>query len=232
MSAMTSFALALGFFIFIHSGLSATRLRTVAVRAVGEPIYRGLFSIASLAGIIAVGATFGEARLSPDNAPLWDAPSFGRHLAHTLTLLGFLLGMSGLLTPGPTSVGFEGAIAKAEPATGVLRITRHPFLWGVALWGLGHLAANPEPVSIALFGGLAAMSMLGARSIDRKTKARTPEHWERFSAITSNIPFAAIVQRRNRLAINEIWWKVLIAAAAYAAVAYFHASLFGVPAFT
>jgi uncharacterized membrane protein len=207
-------------------------LAVLAVGAIGEGPYRGLFSLLSIGGLAALIWTFGQAQVSADNTLLWQTPSWGRHVAHTLVGLGFVLAVTGMLTPGPTQVGFEGSIAKPEPAQGIHRITRHPFLWGVALWGLGHLAANAEVASVALFGGLAAMALLGTRSIDRKTCARSPEHWERFAATTSNVPFAALLQKRNRLALNEIWWKVLAAIAAYAAVAYYHASFFGVPAFT
>ena len=67
-------------------------------------------------------------------------PEWLRWPAVALVFLGFVLGVAGLLTPGPTLAGFESkGLAQAEPARGVLRITRHPFLWGVAgaiLWKL------------------------------------------------------------------------------------------------
>jgi uncharacterized membrane protein len=230
---MLIFAIALIFFIFIHVGLSATGLRAKAVAAMGEGAYRGMFALASIAGLAFLIWTYGVARYSPGNLPL--APGmavWGAHAAHGLMLASLLLIVPGLLTPGPTQMGFEATIAKPEPATGILRVTRHPFLWGVVLWGAAHLFANSEPTSIALFGGLGVMCVLGARSIDRKTAARTPEHWARFSAVTSNVPFAAIAQGRNRFNLAEIWWKLLVALAAYAALAYFHGPLIGVRAFT
>ena len=52
----------------------------------------------------------------------------------------------------------------------MLRITRHPFLWGMALWGAKHLLVNGERFAVMLFGALALMAIFGARSIDRKAQ--------------------------------------------------------------
>ena len=88
-----------------------------------------------------------------------------------------------------------------------------------------------EITSVMLFGGLAEMVLLGARSIDRKSAARDPAAWAAFKAVTSNIPFAAITQGRNKLALGEMAPRLLIALLAFAAVAYFHGPIFGVRVF-
>lgn len=228
---MTMFAAALAAFILLHVGLSATGLRAMVVKAIGEGAYRGLFSLASAAVLVWMIFAYGAARASPDNPILYTPPSWGVHVAATLVLIGFLFAVTGLVTPSPTLVGAEGLLKKPEPAKGILRITRHPFLWGVAIWGVGHLFANGEGTSVMLFGGIAAMSLLGTRSIDRKSAARTPAEWESFRAVTSNVPFAAIAQGRNRLAFGEMAVQLLIALAAFGAVLWFHRVLFGVAPF-
>lgn len=228
---MTMFALALGAFILLHVGVSATPLRAGLVKGIGEGPYRAVFALASAAALGWMIWSFGAARVAADNRSLWSPPEWGRHVTATLVLAGFLLAVTGLTTPGPTTAGFEGTLAKPDVAKGIFRITRHPFLWGVALWGLGHLAANPEATSIMLFGGLAAMCLLGTRSIDAKSAARNPEGWARFKAVTSNVPFAAIVQGRNKLALGEIAPRLVLALIAFGAVAYVHRLAFGVRAF-
>jgi uncharacterized membrane protein len=65
-----------------------------------------------------------------------------RHLAIPVIALAFFLGIQGLLAPNPTSVGQQGALAKEGTIHGVVRITRHPFLWGVAIWAAFHVSAN------------------------------------------------------------------------------------------
>jgi uncharacterized membrane protein len=228
---MATFTLALAAFVLLHVGVSATPLRAGLVKSIGEGPYRGLFALAS-AGLLAwMLFSYGAARDSADNAVLWTAPDWGRHVTATLVLAGFLLAVTGLLTPGPTTAGFEGGLAKPEPAKGILRVTRHPFLWGVALWGVGHLFANPEKTSLMLFGGLAAMALLGTRSIDRKASARDPERWEAFRKATSNVPFAAIAQGRNRFDAGETLPRMVVALLVFGAIAYFHGPMFGQKAF-
>ncbi|HVY84772.1 MAG TPA: NnrU family protein [Caulobacterales bacterium] len=231
---MSGFTLALAAFVLLHIGVSATGLRALVVKRIGEGPYRGLFSLASLALLVWLIVAYGAMRRDPAdplNTHFWSPPETLRYATYVFVFLGFVLGVSGLLTPGPTTAGFESALKKAEPAKGVLRITRHPFLWGVALWAAGHLLINGERFAVMLFGALGFMALMGTRSIDRKRQARDPEHWARFAAVTSNVPFAAIFQGRNSLRIGEFWWRAFAAMIAFAAVGYFHGALIGVPAF-
>lgn len=230
---MGAFTAALAGFVLLHIGVSATGLRRALVGAIGEGPYRGLFSLAS-AGllvwmIVALGQVMADP-FDPLNQALWAPPAWTYWPGVTLIGLGFMLAVAGLLTPGPTLAGFESkALAQAEPARGVLRITRHPFLWGVALWAAGHVLLNGERFALMLFGALGLMVLFGTRSIDRKGRARDPEGWAKFDAVSSNIPFAAIVQGRNKLALGEIWWRLLAGFAVFLLVGLAHQRLFGAP---
>ena len=62
---MNEFAWALAAFVLIHVGISATGLRTVLVRAIGEGPYRGLFALVSLALIIWLVRGFARMRADP-----------------------------------------------------------------------------------------------------------------------------------------------------------------------
>jgi uncharacterized membrane protein len=192
--------------------------------------------LASAALLVWLIVGIGQMRADPFdplNQPLWAPPDWLRWPAYALVLFGLSLAFAGLFTPGPTLAGYEKrGLAQAEPARSVLRITRHPFLWGVALWGAGHLLINGERWAVMLFGALGLMAVLGARSIDRKGAARDAEGWARFAAVTSNVPFVAIAQGRNRLDPGEIGWRGLVGIAIAAAIALFHRQLFGVPAFS
>lgn len=233
---MNGFALALAAFVLLHIGVSATGLRARIVSRVGEGPYRGMFSVASLALLAWMVMGFRAMRADPFdplNESLWWPPSWLHWPAVVIVGLGFLLGVAGLLSPGPTLAGFESrALAQEEPARGALRITRNPFLWGVALWAAGHLLANGERWAVMLFGALGAMVLFGARSIDRKGAARNPEQWAKFADATSNIPFAAIIQGRNKLVISELWWRVLAALVVFLVVGFAHRSLFGAAVFS
>lgn len=225
---MSAFLASLAAFVAIHVGLSGTGFRGVAIRAIGEGPYRGLFSAASIALLVAVILTYEPARAGAGAAIVWIPPDWTRHLAHLIMLIAFVIAFAGLLTPGPTLAGFEGALAKPEPAKGILRVTRHPFLVGVVLWSGAHLLVNGELAAMILFAGLGLTGLLGMGSIDRKTRARDPEGWERFAACTSTLPFAAILQGRNRLNLSEMWWRLILALAAFGAAFWAHGAVFGV----
>jgi uncharacterized membrane protein len=233
---MNLFAWALVGFVLIHIGVSATGLRTALVGRIGEGPYRTLFSVVSAVLLTGLIVGFGRMRgdlFDPLNHALWGPPDWLRWPAYALILFGLSLAFTGVLTPSPTLAGFERrALAQAEPARGVLRITRHPFLWGVALWALGHLLVNGERFALMLFGALGLMVVLGTRSIDRKGAARDREAWAKFEDVTSNIPFMAITQGRNRLDLGEIGWRGLVGIAIAVAIALFHRQLFGVAAFS
>lgn len=231
---MNGFAWALAVFVLIHVGISATGLRTRLVAAVGIGPYRIAFSVVSLGLLLWLIHGYGVMRADPFdtlNGPFWAPPAWLHWPAVVLALFGISLAFTGVLTPGPTLAGYEKAgLGKAEPAYGVLRITRHPFMWGVAFWAPGHLLVNGERFAPMLFGALGVMVLYGTRSIDRKGRARDPEAFARFEAVTSNIPFAAIAQGRNKLVLGEIGWRGLAGIVIAVVIALFHQSLFGAPA--
>ncbi|HYD88242.1 MAG TPA: NnrU family protein [Vitreimonas sp.] len=232
---MSGFAWALALFVLIHVGVSATGLRGQLVRRIGEGPYRALFALVSLALLVWLIQGYAAMRADPFdplNEALWAPPSWLRWPAYVLTFLGVSLAIAGVLTPGPTYAGFETrSLKRAEPAHGVLRITRHPFLWGVALWAAGHLLVNGERSAVMLFGVLGLMVIFGARSIDRKARARDAAGWSAFEEATSNVPFMAITQGRNRLALGEIGWRGLAGIAAAVLLALGHEPAIGVAAF-
>lgn len=230
-SGVNGFAWALALFVLIHVGVSASGLRARLVGAIGEGPYRAVFALASLALLAWMIQGYGAMRddpFDPLNEAFWAPPDWLRWPGLAISFLGVALVVTGVLTPGPTYAGFEASsLKRPEPAHGVLRITRHPFLWGAALWALGHLLVNGERFALMLFGALGLMVIFGARSIDRKARARNAEGWGAFEDVTSNLPFAAIAQGRNRLALGEIGWRGLVGVTAALVIAWAHGWLFG-----
>jgi uncharacterized membrane protein len=224
---MGSLLAACAFFVGIHVVISGSPLRGVVVGRIGERPYLGLFSLLSVAGMVWLVRAY--ARAEP--VWLWSPPAALRWAAPLLVLVAFLFVVIGLTTPSPTAAGGEGRLGLAEPAQGVLRVTRHPFLWGVALWALTHLGLNGDAASVALFGSLLLLALIGPLLIDAKRRRAFGPAWERFASVTSNVPFAAILRGRNRWQPGEIGaWRVVIALAAWAAMLAAHPWLFGVPA--
>ena len=90
---------------------------------------------------------------------------------------------------------------------GMLRITRHPFLWGAAIWARGHIIVNGDIASLILFGSLLILALIGSVLIDAKRLRKMGESYRAFMAQTSNVAFAAILAGRRTLTLSEIGWR-------------------------
>jgi uncharacterized membrane protein len=225
---MTNLVAAAAFFLALHLLVSGTRVRDALTGRIGQGPYMGLFSLTSIAGLTWLGFAYASARSAPVNEAYWSLTPATRDVQIALQLLAMLLIVPGLATPNPTSVRQEGALDRPDVVKGMLRITRHPFLWGVAIWALGHLLVKGDAASILLFGSLLALALFGTASIDAKRKRVLGSKWDAFAAQTSNIPFAAIAQGRQRLDLLEIgWWRLTLAVAVWAVLLWAHPFLFG-----
>lgn len=212
------------FFVGIHLFISGTALRDRLAARLGELPYRGIFSLLSAGGLAWLVLAYLHARV-PQPTPFFAQ----RQIAAALMLLAWLFVAYGVLTIGPTAVGGERGIGAAE-ARGIHRITRHPMLWGFALWAATHLVFNPDPVNLVFFGAFLVLALAGPRSIDAKRARRFGADWARYARSTSNIPFLAIAQKRNQLKFGELeWWKAAIGAAVFVLFLTLHTRLFGVP---
>lgn len=228
---MTMLVAAAAVFLGIHFLVSGTRLRDGIVGVIGESAYMGLFSLASLAAITWLVIAYNHANGGADDRTLY---SFGvgvRHMAIPVVAVAFFLGIQGLLAPNPTSVMQEGAVAKESTIHGVVRITRHPFLWGVAIWSAFHVFANGNLASIIFFGTFLVLSLFGTLLIDAKRKRKLGEAWTEFATKTSNIPFAAAF-RGNPLRLGESFgWRFGVAMIVFLGVLFSHAHWFHVSPF-
>jgi uncharacterized membrane protein len=215
-------------FIAIHLMVSGTRVREAIVRAIGERPYLGLFSAASLAIIVWLVMAYNAAQPSAGNRSLYDLGHV-RDLGIPIVALAFLLGVQGLLIRNPTAVQQDAAVGKEGVVQGVLRITRHPFLWGVVLWSGFHLLANGDLASVIFFGTFLVVALPGTCSIDAKLRRRLGPAWEAFAAKTSNIPFAAVLAGRNTLNIGEsLGWRFWLALLLFLIMLFAHPRLFSV----
>jgi len=224
---MTSLVLAALFFGGIHLGVAGTTLRDRLVGAIGARAYQAVFSLASAAGLIWLVAAY---RAAP-YLPTWGMLEWWKPVAIVLMLPSALLVVIGLATPNPTSVAQEESITR--PPEGIVRVTRHPFLTGVALWAVVHLVGNGDLASLLFFAVFAVVALAGAVSIDAKRRRLVGEAaWQAFASRTSIVPFAAIAAGRNSFSAGEIGlWRPVVAVVVYALVLGGHAHIIGVSPF-
>ena len=211
-------------FLGLHV-LPSTPLRALAVRLIGEGPYLGLFSLLSAAGLVWMSVSYGRAPMEA----LWPA----QHFVPIFVLpFAFVLLACGLLARNPTATGQAGVLKHGDAARGILRITRHPVMWAIMLWAGAHMLAVGSLRSVVFFGGLLLLAAAGTTLQDaRKAKALGGD-WKRFAASTSNLPFAAIAQGRNKLVWREIgWWRPAVGLVLCGVVLYLHPWLFGYRAF-
>jgi len=201
----------------------ATPLRAALVRTIGERAYLAVYSIVALATIVWMVWAYNRAPFEP----LWQVAGF-RLLPLVVMPFSLILIAAGLMGRNPTAVGQESALKATEPARGMIRVTRHPFMWGVILWALAHILARGDLASLVFFGGFFVLAALGSALIDRRKAATLGEDWKRFADLTSNVPFAAIAGGRNRFDLGEIGWKRIgVGLALYVVLLAVHPYLFG-----
>jgi uncharacterized membrane protein len=209
---MTNLVIATAAFLATHF-VTSTPLRPALVRAMGEWPYRGVYS---LVAFVTLGWMIWAYVAAPREL-LW---SGWRQITSIVMPLAFVLIACGYWR-NPTMVGADKLLKSDDPARGVIRITRHPIMWGVMLWAAAHMLARGDLKSLVFFGAFVALAAVGTLAMDRR-KRSNPD-WPRFAAVTSHIPLVAIAQGRNRLVWREIGWlRPAIGLAAFFAVLAFH----------
>ncbi|HJO72278.1 MAG: NnrU family protein [Rhodospirillales bacterium] len=211
-------------FVFVgsHVVVSSTALRPALVRVVGERPFLVLYSLLSIALLVWMVRTHGAAPY----VEYWALGTGHRHLAMGIMFVACMLVAAGLSPSSPT--GVLAAETAPRPA-GIFKITRHPVMWGVGLWGFAHMAANGDAASFLFFGWLAGLALLGTVFIERKKKAALGADWEAFAAASSNVPFAAVLAGRARLGLGEIgYWRLAVGMALYLILFFAHEYVIGV----
>lgn len=226
---MNTLWLAAWIWVVSHLALAGTRLRDGLVAAMGERLYQVLYSliaVAALAFLIHAYNHVGASRV------LWQAGRGIRDCGIVVVGLAFLLGIEGLVTANPTAVGQQKIAMRMGAVTGILHITRHPFLWGVALWAAFHIAANGDAASVVFFGSFLVLAVLGTFSIDAKRQRQMGAAYAPFTQQTSNLPLVALLTGRTRLRLRDVFgWRFWLAMAVFVAMLFAHLWVFGVSPF-
>lgn len=224
MASLTEFALAFAIFLAAHVIPARQHLRAGLVAGMGEKTYQLVYSSVSvlLLGWLIIAAA---------RAPLievWGRDAWQARLALLLAPIGLWLVIAGAFAANPLSISLRAASTGGRAA--VLMLTRHPILWGLALWALAHVLAHGDVVRIVMFGGLGLFALAGTRLIDRRRQSSLGlAEWQDATADTSNIPGLALVlgQARPKLDVALLVAALLSAGITAILLGGWHVTLFG-----
>jgi uncharacterized membrane protein len=225
--ALDQLLAATALFVCAHFLLSSRALRAPLASQLGPQAFLGVYSLV-------VGVAFAWMLMAYGGAPyitLWTAPLWLYWLPVIVMPVALLLAVCGLTTPSPTMVGGDTMAPDvgADPAPGMLRVTRHPFLWGVALWAVSHMVVNGDVKSLILMAGLLVLALGGMWHIDRRRETAQGAAWGPIALTTSVVPFGAILEGRTTPDWAAIgWWRPTLALAIYVVLLAVHDTIFGV----
>ena len=134
----------------------------------GEGLWKGVYSLLSLAGLVLLCWAYAQARQQA--VVLWVVPVGMRHMTVLLMLFGWIL-----------------LFAAYVPGNSIKARLHHPMLLGVKVWALAHLLANGSSAQVLLFGSFLLWSVacfISARQRDRAVKAVYPAGRMRPTVVT------------------------------------------------
>ncbi len=147
----------LGLVVFLgaHVFVSMRDERAALISKVGLGPYRGLFSLASIVGIVLVCYGFATYRAA-GLIPVWYPPPWTHHI------------VAALMRPAGIMV------AAAYIPGNIKRVLKHPMLAGVKTWAFAHLCANGDLGGIVLFGSVLAWAVYDRITLKRRSDPGAP----------------------------------------------------------
>ncbi len=192
-------------------------LRAPLAKAIGEGAFMGLYSLVA-------AACMGWMAFAFRAAPAFDlggATGEAGWIAATLLTLPALVLFLGSLWKNPALPGPAQTVTR-EP-TGVFAVTRHPMMWGFALWALSHIVLWWSWRTMVVAVAILLLALVGANLQDRKKEALMGAAWTEWEAKTSYWP------RWSKLfGVGVGLW--LVATAAWLLATWLHIPVGGAPA--
>jgi uncharacterized membrane protein len=141
----------LALFIIVHLVPTLPSVRAGLVERLGAGIYRGLFSIASIAGLVLIVLGYGQMQgLARSNPELWTPPAWIKHVVFLLMIPAMIL------------------LVAAYVPSRIRSAVRHPMLTALMIWAFAHLLANGDLASLWLFGSFLAFAVIDRISVMRR----------------------------------------------------------------
>lgn len=205
-------------FVFTHFAMSGP-LRQPLVSRLGAQGFLLLYSLVSIGtlawSVVVFDRTDADWQAWNGMAPVPWA------LASLLTLTGLALLIPSFARnpalPGKTAAGLGTVIP-----VGVFRVTRHPMMWGIAIWALGHMIAAPSARVLVLMTGIILLALVGSHFQDKRKVAGNKREFGPWQRRTTFWPkFGELLRLHTILLITFLVWFI---------ATWIHYHLFGIPA--
>jgi uncharacterized membrane protein len=143
--------LVLGLLIFLgtHIFVSLRGARADVIAKVGLHVYRGVFALVSLVGLVLIVWGYGQYR-AYEWIQLWSPPGFMRHITVGLMLFATIF-----------------IVAAFVPSHIKTRL-KHPMLASVKTWAFAHFLSNGDLGSMLLFGAFLAWGVYARIAAKRR----------------------------------------------------------------
>ena len=139
-------------FFSIHSSrIFADSWRTRCIQVKGENVWKGIYSLLSIVGLLLIIYGYGLSRADP--VFLWTPPTWTRHLASLLVLFSFFL-----------------LAAAYVPGNHIKARLGHPMYAGIKIWAFSHLITNGRLGDTLLFGCFLVWAIVGFSSARRRDR--------------------------------------------------------------
>lgn len=154
---MSLFILGLVLFLGSHSvRVFADGWRNRMIENLGEKMFKGMYSLASLVGFVLL--VYGFSKIRWDSPVIWNPPVATRHIAALLMLFAMVL-----------------LVAGQVPHNAIKNKLRHPMVLSVKVWALAHLLANGKQADLILFGAFLVWSVLNFRAARQRDRLALAE---------------------------------------------------------
>lgn len=184
MEGLTGLIAASVAFVGSHFAMSHP-LRGAIVSIFGEKGFQVVYSVVSFA---TMGWMYLAFKAAPVSIPLWSGfDDISWAVGSLLALLAMVL-LAGSFVGNPAMPAPGAAEAARKEPQGAFRITRHPMMWGIALWAIAHMIAAPIARTLVVALAILILALVGAHFQDGKKEAQLGEAWAEWESKTSYWP--------------------------------------------
>lgn len=213
-----------GLFLITHLGVSSGEVRPRLINALGESVFRSVYSLVSLVTFIPLIVVFGHHKHA--GPMLWNLRGFGlaRGLSWLIMLAALIMLVDGLSPSAPSAAGARAS----DGPHGIVKLTRHPLFVSSVLFGLAHMLMNGWAGDLIFFGSFVVLGIVGGWHQDQRKVSELGNAYRQLVAETSFMPGEALWTGRQRWEAGDIPSRsIRIGAVLTLLLIVFHPMIFG-----